>query len=226
MRKEEVHFCWWWLGTVATLLLVPCTICVILGSIFIVAEYQTKLVKKRLSSNMQASMSLAPLLSVSSVHDTLAAATMNPSYRFLTSTTWPYAQHAWIASQELGVDYEMVTVNYKTSRKTFLSLMRWQTWFWFSCQGELDQNSLFSLIISLYIAEKRHALLPYSHEYVIIMLLFTAFCSFSYFPLLRAKQEGKARGSIPNISRGISGNRHILDLSCSRWRPIFIWQCI
>jgi glutathione S-transferase len=58
----------------------------------------------------------------------LAATTMNLSYHFFTSTMCLYAQHAWITLQELGVDYEMVTLNYKTSRKTFLSLsIHWQT---------------------------------------------------------------------------------------------------
>jgi hypothetical protein len=57
---------------------------------FIVAtEYWTKLVKKRLSRNMRASMLLAHLLSVLSVHDTLTTTTMNPSYHFFTSTMWP-----------------------------------------------------------------------------------------------------------------------------------------
>jgi hypothetical protein len=43
-------------GDGSMLLLVPCTIYIILDSIFIVAEYQTKLVKKRLSHNMSASV--------------------------------------------------------------------------------------------------------------------------------------------------------------------------
>jgi hypothetical protein len=38
-------------------------------------------------------------------------------------------------------------------------------------------------------AEKHHVLLPSSHEDVAIMHLFTEFCSFSYFPSLRAKKE-------------------------------------
>jgi len=64
-------------------------------------------------------MSSAPLLSVFSIHDTLAATTMNPSYHFFTSTTWPYAQRAWIALLESSVDYEMVNVNLQDKPQEF-----------------------------------------------------------------------------------------------------------
>jgi glutathione S-transferase len=111
-----------------------------------------------------------------------------------------YAQHAWITLQELGVDYEMVTVDYKTSRKTFLSLsIRWQTWFIDGAHAKvpllqvLDKNNVFlckSLIVSQYIADKHHVLLPSSHEDVAIMHSLQNSVAFpSYFPSLRAKKE-------------------------------------
>lgn len=55
-----------------------------------------------------------------------------------------------------------------------------------------DQNNVFlceSIIVAEYIAEKHQVLLPSTLEDRAIMRLFTEFCNFSYFPLLRAKDD-------------------------------------
>lgn len=65
-------------------------------------------------------------------------------------------------------------------------------------RNQVDEQNVVlceSLILSQYLAEKHGVLLPSCPEDCAIMRLFTDFCTFSYFPLLKAKNE-KLEGAI------------------------------
>jgi glutathione S-transferase len=136
--------------------------------------------------------------------------------RFFNSGSCPYAQRAWIALEECGVDYEKVIVDLENKSQEFsdlyalsnplpgarakVPLLEWTT---------EDSSSLLceSLVVAEFVAEQfgtDKQLLPVSPKDRATMRLFTELCgsSFSYFPLLRA-QGDKLEAAVKSFQEGL-----------------------
>jgi glutathione S-transferase len=109
--------------------------------------------------------------------------------------SWVWTMKWWLSTTRQAARLSWVLV-----------AIRWQTWFIDGAHAKvpllqvLDKNNVFlfkSLIVSQYIADKHHVLLPSSHEDVAIMHSLQNSVAFpSCFPSLRAKNKEKLEAAI------------------------------
>jgi glutathione S-transferase len=147
--------------------------------------------------------------------------------RFFNSGSCPYAQRAWIALEECGVDYEKVMVDLENKSQEFLDLYAMSNPLpgarakvpLLECktrENDSDEDSSSvsflceSLVVAEFVAEQfgspdQNQLLPASAIDRATMRLFTELCgsSFSYVPLLRAKEGDKLDAAIKSFQDGL-----------------------
>eukprot|EP00977_Amphora_coffeiformis_P022569 scaffold11046_cov183-Amphora_coffeaeformis.AAC.21 len=129
----------------------------------------------------------------------------------------PYAQRAWIALEECGVEYEKVMVDLQNKPQEFLDL--------YALANPLpgarakvpllevvveDEKPVYlteSLVLTEYIAEEhgRDKLLPPKATDRATMRLFTELCgsSFSYVPILRAGEGDENESAVQAYKEGL-----------------------
>ena len=144
---------------------------------------------------MQAGLAITLLLSLLGAVNGLE--TPLPMMRFFNSGSWPYAQRTWIALEECKADYETVTVDLQNKSEEFLELYKKANPIPDArakvplLQVDDDTFLCESMVVTEYIAEVYSSpLIPVSSKDRARMRLFVELCgsTFSYFPLLRAKQ--------------------------------------
>ena len=131
---------------------------------------------------------------------------------FYNSGSCPYAQRAWIALEETGAEYDSVLVDLQDKSQEFCDLYGKAN----PLPGARAKVPLLqdgeivvlceSLVIAEYIAEKcgPQTLLPPTAQERAVVRLFTELCgsSFSYFPLLRAKDD-KLEAAVEGFKEGL-----------------------